>query len=425
MGMAQTLEVSGTGARQSELPALRMETKVLERLTNRQRQILAGLVDGKSRQELSADLGLSPATIRQDVLVIYGVTLDLFGPGSRQDLEEDKLKEAAYELPSEPHDLANELKNLLTRETTRVSSALTLSLQDRLGKMISEWFNSQEPSRNQAVLKKLANSVTSSGPTGEARTKEALELIPAWESSIKGMSRTQALSIIRSETVDFRKAKSYLNNQAKFINAFLKFYLDEQTQFTSNESRILNNSVSTFAEFRAWSVALSDAWVRSRPDMEAKNHRLYLSYWHKFTNSLITKGLKEYSLELVATVEKYLSSETDKQTFIQNLGSETQVNRSAAILSTSLRSTLKVEGDQISVLVNGIGDMAKFGQMKDDLVFLIAQDSLLNTLKVEVTLTQEDNPILVVSFTSPKELIRYRRAIDSLNEKIKQASEGV
>jgi hypothetical protein len=63
--------------------------------------------------------------------------------------------------------------------------------------------------------------------------------------------------------------------------------------------------------------------------------------------------------------------------------------------------------------------------MKDDLVFLCAQDSLLQRLSIEVSLPDNSLPQLVVRFTSPKELTSYRRAIDSINSNIKRAYDEI
>jgi hypothetical protein len=200
--------------------------------------------------------------------------------------------------------------------------------------------------------------------------------------------------------------------------------LDESNDLSSSEKKILDRKVESFAEFRAWSVALSDAWMRARPEMEQKNHKLYQSYWLRFTDALITKGLKQYSLELVGNVENYLSSEIDKQSFIQNLGRAEIYNRNAIIEKPTLQSTLKVEGNQIAIHARVEAAGMKVLQMKEDFVFLCAQDALLRKLEMEVDVLSEGDSTLIVRFTSPKELVTYRRAIDSINQKIKQAFES-
>jgi hypothetical protein len=68
---------------------------------------------------------------------------------------------------------------------------------------------------------------------------------------------------------------------------------------------------------------------------------------------------------------------------------------------------------------------AKILQMKDDLVFLCAQDSLLQRLSIEVSLPDNSLPQLIVRFTSPKELTSYRRAIDSINSNIRRAYDEI
>ena len=71
--MAQTLTTPTSKASGSSLPLLRMDQKVLERLTNQQRQVLAGLVDGKSTQRIATDLGIPPNVARTEVARIQEI----------------------------------------------------------------------------------------------------------------------------------------------------------------------------------------------------------------------------------------------------------------------------------------------------------------------------------------------------------------
>ena len=83
-----------------------------------------------------------------------------------------------------------------------------------------------------------------------------------------------------------------------------------------------------------------------------------------------------------------------------------------------------MEGDQIAIHARVEATGMKVLQMKEDFVFLCAQDALLRKLEMEVDVLSEGDSTLIVRFTSPKELVTYRRAIDSINQKIKQAFES-
>lgn len=416
--MAQTLTTPPSAINGSSLPVLRMDQKILERLTNKQRQILAGLVDGKSTKQISTDLGIAPNVVRTEAARIHDITEEIFGPALSQTSDTNAELDLVYELPTNAVELASRLKNLLASETTNVSNALTLALQDRLADTLTAWFGSNASFYDIILTKKLANSVASSGESGIARTKEALDLITGWNTMPSGLTKAKAVRILKNETADFRTARSYLTNQAKFINAFLKFYLENNDKLSKYESEILDGSIESNSEFRVWSIALRDAWMRNGKITEAKNHKMYQSHWLRFTEILISKGINEYSLELIKNVQNYLENESDKQFFVQNLGKATTLNRNVGVSKPSLQTTLKVEGGRIAIYASAEVVHEKIKQMKEDFVFLSAQDKLLQKLSLEVSISDDQ---LVVRFTSPKELTSYRRAIDNINNNIKQA----
>ena len=416
--MAQTLTTPSSTTSGSLLPGLRMDQKVLERLTNRQRQVLAGLVDGKSTKQISTDLGMAPNVVRTEVARIQEITEEIFGPALSQTSDKSAELDLVYELPTNPVELASKLKNLLASETTNVSNALTLALQDRLAETLAAWFGSNTSVYDSILTKKLANSVASSGVSGMARTKDALDLITGWNTLPSGLTKAKAVQILKNETADFRTARSYLTNQAKFINAFLRFYLEKKDKLSKYESEILDGSIETNSEFRVWSIALRDAWVRNSKFTEVKNHKMYQSHWLRFTEILISKGINDYSLELISNVQNYLENESDKQFFVQNLSKATTLNRNVGVSKPSLQTTNKLEGDRIAIYAGADVAHEKIQQMKEDFVFLSAQDKLLQKLSLEVSISDDQ---LVVRFTSPKELTSYRRAIDSINKNIKQA----
>jgi hypothetical protein len=405
--------------------ALRMDQALLVNLTPRQRQILACLVDGKSSKDISALLGIAPNTVRREESVIQDEHIKLFGPSVLESLIREKISEVEYELPQDSVELASTLKNSLAKSTNSVSTAVTLAVQEFVNAKLNTWFADSAITSDKGLMKKLANTVSTPGASGEQRTLEALGSIPRWESLSSSLTREDAARILRDETNDFRKAKSYLANQAKCINAFPKFFLEEDHKLERDEKAILEGKVESSSELRAWSATLGAAWVRAGGIKEAKNHKLYQSYWNNFIHVVITRGIDSYTTELIAEVDRFLAREDQKENFYQNLGLATTANRNVVNPKPLLHSTLKVDGTQIAIYVEVKAASAKILQMKDDLVFLCAQDSLLQRLSIEVSLPDNSLPQLVVRFTSPKELTSYRRAIDSINSNIKRAYDEI
>ena len=117
-------------------------------------------------------------------------------------------------------------------------------------------------------------------------------------------------------------------------------------------------------------------------------------------------------------------NESHYEVFIQSLSNATLINRNVSIIKPALQNTWKVEGDFIAIYANIGADDEKLLQMQKDLVFLFSQDQLLRKLNLEVSITINAGPTLVVRFATPKELTSIRRAIDGINSKIKQTFEN-
>ena len=83
-----------------------------------------------------------------------------------------------------------------------------------------------------------------------------------------------------------------------------------------------------------------------------------------------------------------------------------------------MQTTYKTEGDRTAIHASAEVAPEKLQQMQADVIFLSAQDKLLQKLGLEVSISDE---MLVVRFTSPKDLTNNRRAIDAINKNIKQA----
>ena len=406
--------------------ALRMDQALLANLTPRQRQILAFLIDGnKSAADIAKQLGIAPNVLRSEKAVIYDEHTNLFGPSLVEATLAEKVSEAEYELPVDPTELANTLKSSLSKSTNIVNTAVTLAVQDFIASKLTTWFADSDITSDKGLMKKLANTVSTPGASGEQRTLEALTSIPRWETRSTTLTIEDAARILRDETNDFRKAKSYLANQAKCINAFPKFFLEEGKKLTREEKAILQGKVESNSELKAWAATLGEAWVRIGGIKEAKNHKLYKSNWTFYINSIVSKGVDSYTTELISEVDRFLGREDLKENFYQNMGTAATSNRNVANPKPFIQSTLKVDGSQIAIYVDVNASAEKLVQMKDDLIFLCAQDGLLQKIGVEVSIPDTNLSQLIVRFASPKELINYRRALDAINSNIKKTYEEI
>lgn len=395
-------------------------------LTPRQRHILAFLVDGnKSASEISKQLAITPKVLQIEEAVIYDEHIKLFGPSLIESALAEKINEAEYELPANSTELANTLKSSLSKSTNIVNTAVTLAVQDFIANKLTNWFADFDITSDKALMKKIANTVSTPGASGEQRTLEALNSIPRWDARSTTLSIEDAARILREETNDFRKAKSFLANQAKCINAFPKFFIEEGENLNKEEKAILEGKVESNSELKAWAATLGEAWVRTGGIKEAKNHKLYQSNWTNYINSIVSKGVDSYTTELISEVDRFLMREDQKENFYRNLGLATTSNRNIANPKPFIQSTLMVDGSQIAIYVDVNASADKLSQMKDDLVFLCAQDALLQKVGVGVSIPENNLSQLIVRFASPKELTNYRRALDAINLNIKKTYEEI
>lgn len=327
-----------------------------------------------------------------------------------------------YSLPTEPAELEMELARLLSKETTKVSEAISLAIQEQVISSINTWFENTPKNLDKSLVKKIANSVASPGSSGEDRTEDALKEISGWESTTPRITPKKAAFVLRSESADYRKAKSFLAHQAKCVNALLKFFRDTEEGLTKHEREILSKSIRTIEEFNKWAETLGNAWIRIGT-IDSKNKKMYQTFWRRFTFLAHQDREDAYSLELTRILQEYMT-ESHYEVFIQSLGKATLLNRNVTTIKPALQNTWKIEGDFIAIYANVGANESKLLQMQKDLVFLFSQDQLLRKLNLEVSITNTAGPTLVVRFATPKELTRSRRAIDGINSKIKQTFES-
>ena len=186
-------------AERTEGVPLRMDQQLLDRLSPIERQVLAGLVDGRSYSEISESAGISPASVRAAFRRIAEFHVELFGPSSASPSTETQQEFVPYELPTNAVELAGYLRTLLGSETRLVSDAITIAIEDSLSQTLRAWLGEVNSSTDLSHLRKLANSVSSLGTVGVDRTRQALDAIARWDSSDNRLSKEQALQILLDE----------------------------------------------------------------------------------------------------------------------------------------------------------------------------------------------------------------------------------
>jgi len=325
-----------------------------------------------------------------------------------------------------PAELVSNLETLLARETSKVSDALFLSLQEFITLEVSNWFGENPKALTRSVLKKLTNSVATSGASGYERTLEAFSVITSWADSMTLKSAKAASLSIRDSATDFRKAKSYLAHQAKCVNAFLKYWQQEVKEDLAKENPILTKSVKSREDFRNWARSLSEAWVKAGGVNSSKNNAMYQACWNRFIEAVDSGRDDNYSLELIQAINRNYLEEHHQEFFIKHLSNISLVNRNTTAFKTPAQSSMEIEGGIISI--NSILNLDKkaMNAVKENLAFLCSQESILQQRKLEISVVEMDGTFqLVVSFNAPKELTVFRRTVDLVNKLLKEAQKDL
>lgn len=323
----------------------------------------------------------------------------------------------------DPSGVAQGLGNVLARETSRVSDALMLGLEDLITAELTKIFGEQPKLLNRARLKKLANSVAAPGTAGLERTIEALELVGDWEQIRKNATREEVAESLRALASDFRKAKSFLVHQAKCVNAFLKFWDQGEAVKKSKYQEILEKSIKRQEDFTSWAATLSKAWEDAGGIDSSKNNKMYMNYWSKFIEAMNAEREDSYSWQLIRTIQDEALEASHIELFLKHLSNASLSNRNASAFKSPSQSSMKVEAGVISIRTVLNVEPSRVNLVKENLAFLCSQQASLQSRELEIHEEITDSAsVLIVSFTSPKELTVFRRTVDLVNKLIKEAA---
>jgi hypothetical protein len=325
--------------------------------------------------------------------------------------------EAAYSLPQDFDELISHLEGALGRETSRVSEAVSIAIDTLARIYLGKELETAPQNFDKAAIRRLTNALMGTGESGEARTLEALSSIRGLEGR---MEECQKISTsLRVEVADFRKAKSYLAHQAKCINAFLKFCNKLKTPLSDRERQAIARDISTADEFRAWSSDVSKLWASKGGLASSKNNRMYQNYWETFTNIALDGRDDAYSLKLMNDLmQTYLPSEKF-EVVLQNISKASLASRNQSKYKKFFTSKLKLEKGLVTISSPLTEKVQDTFHLREDLVFLLAQNASLAKIDIEVTLFDQPSPELVISFSPPKEMSVNRLAIDAINQALR------
>ena len=325
---------------------------------------------------------------------------------------------AAFVLPEDPDDLIVHLESALGRETSKVSEAVSLAIDSRVRAALGKAFQKNPENFDKALMRRLSNALMGTGEIGETRTLEALSLIPELEG--RDQKCEQLARTLRTEVAEFRKAKSYLAHQAKCINAFLKFFNKVTTTLSDADRKLLAHKITTAEDFRQWSKAVSELWAKKGGLTSSKNNRMYQSYWEIFTDLALDERSDAYSLKLINDLFQTYLPEENFEAVMGNLSRASLANRNQITFAKKFTSSLKLEKGLVTITSPLTQKVENNEHIREDLVFLLAQNIHLEKLNMEVKLIETPNAELTISFAPPKEMSSNRLAIDAVNQALRE-----
>jgi WhiB family redox-sensing transcriptional regulator len=164
---------------------------------------------------------------------------------------------------------------------------------------------------------RLVKSISATGSPGHDRTIESLKIVTDNRLSEKQISEFAIL--LRNEGEEHRKAKSYIYNQKKCINSFLKLEFNKNNKFLNITSAKIFNSIE---DLYIWTNQIVIIWENLKIINSSKSISMYKNSFNNFIKNNIPDFT--YGNFLTTELRKYLSIR-EYESFIIKLNSLSEI----------------------------------------------------------------------------------------------------
>jgi WhiB family redox-sensing transcriptional regulator len=185
-------------------------------------------------------------------------------------------------------------------ETNLILDTLDQLISQKIAQKISSQAPLSKSTISENLLMRLVNSISATGSPGHDRTIESLKIIT--DNKLNEKQISEFAFLLRNEGEELRKAKSYIYNQKKCINSFLKLEFDKNNIFLSITNTKMFNSID---DLYAWKNKIVTMWEKLKIINSFKSISMYKNSF----NNLIKNSIPDFTYGNFLTTElrKYLS----------------------------------------------------------------------------------------------------------------------
>lgn len=185
-------------------------------------------------------------------------------------------------------------------ETNLILDTLDQLISQKIAQKIASQGPLSKSTISENLLIRLVNSISATGSPGHDRTIESLKIIT--DNKLNEEQLSEFAFLLRNEGEELRKAKSYIYNQKKCINSFLKLEFDKNNKFLSITSTKIFNSIN---DLYAWKNELVTMWEKLKIINSSKSISMYKNSFNNFIKNSIPD--LTYGNFLTTELRKYLS----------------------------------------------------------------------------------------------------------------------
>jgi WhiB family redox-sensing transcriptional regulator len=185
-------------------------------------------------------------------------------------------------------------------ETNLILDTLDQLISQKIAQKISSQAPLSKSTISENLLMRLVNSISATGSPGHDRTIESLKIIT--DNKLNEKQISEFAFLLRNEGEELRKAKSYIYNQKKCINSFLKLEFDKNNIFLSITNTKMFNSID---DLYAWKNKIVTMWEKLKIINSFKSISMYKNSFNNFIKNSIPDFT--YGNFLTTELRKYLS----------------------------------------------------------------------------------------------------------------------
>ena len=194
-------------------------------------------------------------------------------------------------------------------ESSKAGVYIKTKMASLLMTTIQSWFEVSPPELDQAVMRKISNSVLAAGNAGLDRTIEALSQLRFSGVPLTSPRTAKGAAVELREVVrDYREAKNWISNKSKCVNSVLKtpqFSPSKNSAWEELATRRLSSSKGN-QDWQAWQQDLFNIWSKTTKVAE-RLRGSYQNHWQFFQGTFDQNMMNsQYRLILIQQIDQII-----------------------------------------------------------------------------------------------------------------------